>query len=211
MSKSAAVSLTGPSPSLVSPGARPPTGLTNSVPLSSASHPFRPDPYDVSHHSSEGPIPRSVNSSITPTVTPASLPLDGVTSTWVITCTALLSSQVSDTSPRIPSPCDRCRSRPGRAASASSTTAPRWAPSALSAPSPLPHRRHRLRDDRPRADPRGTAHAKASPTVRIPPSPPPPSHGICPPAGTRLARTPTAGAAHHLNARPRTPMPHHSP
>ena len=69
MSKSAAVSLTVPSPSSASPGVRPPTGLTNSAPLSSASHPFRPDPYDVSHHSSEGPIPRSLNSSITPTIT----------------------------------------------------------------------------------------------------------------------------------------------
>ena len=43
-------------------------------PLRSASHPLCPDPYDVSHHSSEGPIPRSLNVSITPTVTPASPP-----------------------------------------------------------------------------------------------------------------------------------------
>ena len=86
MSKSAAVSLTSPSFSSASPGARPPTGLTNSVPLRSASHPLCPDPYDVSHHSSEGPVPRSLNVSITPTVTPASLPLDGVTSCgpWVV-------------------------------------------------------------------------------------------------------------------------------
>ena len=47
--------------------------------------------------SSEGPVPRSLNVSITPTVTPASLPLDGVTSTWVITCIAFPSSQVSAT------------------------------------------------------------------------------------------------------------------
>ena len=45
---------------------RPPTGLTNSVPLRSASHPLCPDPYDVSHHSAEGPTPRSLNVSITP-------------------------------------------------------------------------------------------------------------------------------------------------
>ena len=35
----------------------------------------------VSAHSSDGPTPRSVNSSITPTVRPASLPLDRVTAT----------------------------------------------------------------------------------------------------------------------------------
>ena len=104
MSKSAAVSLTSPSSSSASPGARPPTGLTNSVPLRSASHPLCPDPYDVSHHSAEGPIPRSLNVSITPTVTPASLPLDGVTSTWVITCTAFPSSHVSDTCTSYPFP-----------------------------------------------------------------------------------------------------------
>ena len=48
--------------------------------------------------------------------------------------------------------------------SAASPTAPPSAPSALSAPSPLPHRRHPLRDDRPCDDPRGTARATAAPT-----------------------------------------------
>ena len=42
-------------------------------------------------------------------------------------------------------------------------------------PYPLPHRRHRLRDDRPCAGPRGTAPPIASPTVRTPPSLPPQS------------------------------------
>ena len=52
---------------------------------------------------------------------------------------------------------------------------------------------------------------KASPTVRPPPSLPPQSHGTYPPAGTRLAHTPTAGDAPHLNVRPRTSMLHRSP
>ena len=86
------------------PGARPPTGLTNSVPLRSASHPLCPDPYDVSHHSSEGPLPRSLNLSITPTATPASLPLDGVTSCgpWIVV--VIFSSLLADRTGRAEPP-----------------------------------------------------------------------------------------------------------
>ena len=195
MAKSAA-GLTGPSPSSASPGARPPT-LTSSVPRSSASHPFRPDP----SCRTTAPKDRSLAlSRITPTVTPASARwrdlhvgdhLHGVALFARLRCTSY------------PFPLC-CRSPPGRAASAASTTEPPWAPSALSAPSPLAHRRHRLRDDRLRADPHGTAHAPLQQSVllhlhhrRLNLST----------SRTRLARTPTAGDAHHLNARPRTPMP----
>ena len=46
----------GPSPPVGLRWHPAPTGLTNSVPLRSASHPLCPEPYDVSHHSPEGPI-----------------------------------------------------------------------------------------------------------------------------------------------------------
>ena len=137
----------GLQPIILSPGARPPTGLTNSVPLRSASHPLCPEPYVVSHHSSEGPIPRSLNVSITPTVTPASLPLDGVTSTWVITCIAFPSSHVSATCTPLPLVSAVGYLRVVRRLIEYDRTS--FGSFSASAPSPLPHRRHRLRDDRP--------------------------------------------------------------
>ena len=115
MSKSAAVSLTGRSPLSASAGARPPTGLTNSVPLRS-SHPLCPEPYDVElgvyhpHRHSHHRLGANLD--------------------------------VSDTCTSYPFPLCPL---------SSSTTAPPSPPSARSAPYPLPHRRHRLRDDRPTA------------------------------------------------------------
>ena len=104
--KSAAVSGGGPSrsPSCEFPGADPATGLTSSVPRREASKALRPDPYAVSTKSSSGRTFRSASPSTTGTLTSVSLPLEGVTSTWVMSWVAFSSWQVSATCTSYPFP-----------------------------------------------------------------------------------------------------------
>ena len=75
------------------PGADPATGLTSSVPRREASKALRPDPYAVSAKSSSGRTFRSASPSTTGTLTSVSLPLEGVTSTWVMSWVAFSSWQ----------------------------------------------------------------------------------------------------------------------
>ena len=93
-----------PSPSCEFPGADPATGLTSSVPRREASKALRPDPYAVSTKSSSGRTFRSASPSTTGTLTSVSLPLEGVTSTWVMSWVAFSSWQVSATCTSYPFP-----------------------------------------------------------------------------------------------------------
>ena len=155
MSKSAAVSLTSPSSSSASPGARPPTGLTNSVPLRSASHPLCPEPYVVSHHSSRRTDPTLSQRVYHPhrhtgVAAARRRHLHVGDNLHCVPLFARLGHLYLVPLPLV----SAVGLPPGRAAkSASSTIAPPSAPLARSAPSPLPHRRHRLRDDRPMCRP----------------------------------------------------------
>ena len=92
------------SPSCEFPGADPATGLTSSVPRREASKALRPDPYAVSTKSSSGRTFRSASPSTTGTLTSVSLPLEGVTSTWVMNWVAFSSWQVSATCTSYPFP-----------------------------------------------------------------------------------------------------------
>ena len=86
------------------PGADPATGLTSSVPRREASKALRPDPYAVSAKSSSGRTFRSASPSTTGTLTSVSLPLEGVTYTWVMSWVAFSSWQVSATCTSYPFP-----------------------------------------------------------------------------------------------------------
>ena len=69
-----------------------------------ASKALRPDPYAVSAKSSSGRTFRSASPSTTGTLTSVSLPLEGVTSTWVMSWVAFSSWQVSATCTSYPFP-----------------------------------------------------------------------------------------------------------
>ena len=71
------------------PGADPATG--SPVPFPGATKALRPDPYAVSAKSSSGRTFRSASPSTTGTLTSVSLPLEGVTSTWVMSWVAFSS------------------------------------------------------------------------------------------------------------------------
>ena len=134
--------------------ADPATGLTSSVPRREASKALRPDPYAVSAKSSSGRTFRSASPSTTGTLTSVSLPLEGVTSTWVMSWVAFSSWQVSATCTSYPFP---GRSHPGRGAIAASRRTPASGPSRPRAPCIPQHRRHRPWGARPGVCPHGTA------------------------------------------------------